>query len=121
LKKSSTKCRWSRQAELPTRYGRSPLRIQGPGAQEEAVALVRGDLKTKTARSVRVHSQCLTGDVFHVAALRLPRAARMSLKKIGQAPSGILVIFRRKPRIGLYEQARVLPTAGRRAWTRRGQ
>ncbi len=52
-------------AELPTRYGRFTIfGFKGRGPQEEAVALVRGNLKGRTAPLVRVHSQCLTGDVL---------------------------------------------------------
>jgi len=92
LKKSSTKAQMVAHAELPTRYGRFTIYgFKGPGAQEEAVALVRGDLKTKTAPLVRVHSQCLTGDVLTSLRCDCRAQLELSLKKIGQAPSGILV------------------------------
>ncbi len=52
-------------AALPTRYGRFTIYgFKGNGPQEEAVALVRGNLKGRSAPLVRVHSQCLTGDVL---------------------------------------------------------
>src|SRR2546422_592501 len=52
-------------AELPTRYGRFTIYgFEGSGPQEEAIALVRGNLKGRVAPLVRVHSQCLTGDVL---------------------------------------------------------
>src|SRR5580693_536861 len=79
-------------AELPTRYGRFTIYgFQGAGPQEEAVALVRGNVNGKTTPLVRVHSQCLTGDVL--ASLRCDCRAQLelSLKKISQAPSGILL------------------------------
>jgi GTP cyclohydrolase II len=94
-------------AELPTRYGRFTIYgFQGAGA-EEAVALVRGNVHTKTAPLVRVHSQCLTGDVL--ASLRCDCRAQLelSLKKIGQAPSGILVYLPQEGRgIGLMNKLR---------------
>jgi GTP cyclohydrolase II len=96
------------RAELPTRYGRFTIHgFQGRGPQEEGVALVRGNLKGKTPPLVRVHSQCLTGDVL--ASLRCDCRAQLelSMKKIGQAPSGILVYLPQEGRgIGLMNKLR---------------
>src|SRR5260370_10578841 len=95
-------------AELTPRYGR--LTIYGfkrRGPQEEAVALVRGKLNERTAPLVRVHSQCLTGDVL--ASLRCDCRAQLelSLNKIGQAPSGILLYLPQEGRgIGLMNKLR---------------
>jgi len=95
-------------AELPTRYGRFTIYgFKGRGPQEEAVALVRGKLNGKTAPLVRVHSQCLTGDVL--ASLRCDCRAQLelSLKKIGQVPSGILLYLPQEGRgIGLMNKLR---------------
>ena len=95
-------------AELPTRYGRFKIYgFEGNGLQEEAVALVRGRLNGKTAPLVRVHSQCLTGDVL--ASLRCDCRAQLelSLKKIGQASSGILLYLPQEGRgIGLMNKLR---------------
>jgi GTP cyclohydrolase II len=95
-------------AELPTRYGRFKIYgFEGNGPQEEAVALVRGKLNGKTAPLVRVHSQCLTGDVL--ASLRCDCRAQLelSLKKIGQASSGILLYLPQEGRgIGLMNKLR---------------
>jgi GTP cyclohydrolase II len=96
------------QAELPTRYGRFTIYgFQGAGPQEEAVALVRGHVYGKTPPLVRVHSQCLTGDVL--ASLRCDCRAQLelSLKKIGQAASGILLYLPQEGRgIGLMNKLR---------------
>src|ERR1700739_4444260 len=95
-------------AELPTRYGRFTIYgFQGTQPEEEAVALVRGNLNGKTAPLVRVHSQCLTGDVL--ASLRCDCRAQLelSLKKIGQASSGILLYLPQEGRgIGLMNKLR---------------
>jgi GTP cyclohydrolase II len=95
-------------AALPTRYGRFTIYgFEGNGPQEEAVALVRGNLNGKTAPLVRVHSQCLTGDVL--ASLRCDCRAQLelSLKKIGQASSGILLYLPQEGRgIGLMNKLR---------------
>jgi len=95
-------------AALPTRSGRFTIYgFKGRGPQEEAVALVRGKLSGNIAPLVRVHSQCLTGDVL--ASLRCDCRAQLelSLKKIGQASSGILLYLPQEGRgIGLMNKLR---------------
>lgn len=96
------------QADLPTRFGRFRIHgFKGRGPQDEAVALVRGKLNSKTAPLVRVHSQCLTGDVL--ASLRCDCRAQLelSLRKIAQAQSGILLYLPQEGRgIGLMNKLR---------------
>jgi GTP cyclohydrolase II len=95
-------------AALPTRYGRFAIYgFKGHGPLQEAVALVRGKVNGKTAPLVRVHSQCLTGDVL--ASLRCDCRAQLelSMKKIGQASSGILLYLPQEGRgIGLMNKLR---------------
>jgi GTP cyclohydrolase II len=96
------------EAELPTRYGRFTLYgFTGREPQEEAVVLVRGKLNGRTTPLVRVHSQCLTGDVL--ASLRCDCRAQLelSLRKVGQAPCGILLYLPQEGRgIGLMNKLR---------------
>src|ERR1700756_1574299 len=80
------------RAHLPTRYGRFTIYgFQGRGAQEEAVALVRGKLNGHTTPLVRVHSQCLTGDVLTSQRCDCRAQLELSMKKIGRASSGVLL------------------------------
>jgi GTP cyclohydrolase II len=96
------------QAELPTRYGRFTLYgFTGRGPQEEAVVLVRGKLNGRTAPLVRVHSQCLTGDVLTSLRCDCRAQLELSLKKIGQATCGILLYLPQEGRgIGLMNKLR---------------
>ncbi len=106
--KKSTSVQEIAQADLPTRYGRFTIYgFKGRGPQEEAVALVRGKLNGKTAPLVRVHSQCLTGDVLTSLRCDCRSQLELSLKKIGQAPSGILLYLPQEGRgIGLMNKLR---------------
>jgi len=95
-------------ANLPTRYGRFTIfGFQGCGKNEEVVALVRGKVNGKTAPLVRVHSQCLTGDVLTSLRCDCRSQLELSLKKIGQAQSGILLYLPQEGRgIGLMNKLR---------------
>jgi len=100
-------------AELPTRFGRFTIHgFRGAGPQDEAVAVVRGKLRgpfqsKKFIPLVRVHSQCLTGDVL--ASLRCDCRAQLelSLQQIGKSPAGILLYLPQEGRgIGLMNKLR---------------
>lgn len=96
------------QAELPTRYGRFRIfGFAGHGPKEEAVALVRGKVNGKSPPLVRVHSQCLTGDVLSSLRCDCRAQLELSLKKIGQAASGVLIYLPQEGRgIGLMNKLR---------------
>ena len=108
------------RAQLPTRFG--DFRVVGiegrPG--EEAVAILRGaidgtsreTLRTRKQRNgkaplVRVHSQCLTGDVFTSKRCDCRAQLEFSLKQIAKEPSGVLLYLPQEGRgIGLINKLR---------------
>ena len=96
------------RAALPTRYGRFTIfGFKGAGPQDEAIALVRGKLNGKAAPLVRVHSQCLTGDVLGSLRCDCRAQLELSLKKIGHVGSGILLYLPQEGRgIGLMNKLR---------------
>jgi len=96
------------KADLPTRYGRFTIYgFEGNGAQEEAIALVRGNLHGRVAPLVRVHSQCLTGNVLTSQRCDCRAQLELSMKKIGRAPSGVLLYLPQEGRgIGLMNKLR---------------
>jgi GTP cyclohydrolase II len=96
------------RAVLPTRYGQFTIYgFRGRGSKEEAVALVRGNVQGRKAPLVRVHSQCLTGDVLTSLRCDCRAQLELSLKKIAQAPAGILLYLPQEGRgIGLMNKLR---------------
>ncbi len=102
-------------ADFPTRWGH--FRILGfegitqPGdptrkAIESAVALVMGDLYTQPP-IVRIHSQCLTGDVFHSLRCDCHDQLHLALRRIAEEGAGILLYEQQEGRgIGLMAKLR---------------
>ena len=93
-------------ADFPTRWG--AFRILGfegePGAEgrpETAVALVMGDIRS-TPPLVRIHSQCLTGDVFGSLRCDCRQQLEMALAMIADQGAGVLLYEQQEGRgIGL--------------------
>ena len=108
-------------AEFPTRWGkfriygfRAQTAHDGDGRIEEAVALVMGDVHSAPPL-VRVHSQCLTGDVFHSLRCDCRQQLELSLSMIAEEGAGILIYEQQEGRgIGLMAklQAYELQDAG---------
>jgi len=70
-------------------------------AKEEAVALVMGDIHSAPPL-VRIHSQCLTGDVFHSMRCDCRQQLELALSLITQAGAGVLIYEQQEGRgIGL--------------------
>jgi GTP cyclohydrolase II len=88
------------EADFPTRWGH--FRIMGfESGGEEAVALVMGDL-AKAPPLVRIHSQCLTGDVFGSLRCDCRQQLELALSQIAAAAAGVLVYEQQEGRgIGL--------------------
>jgi GTP cyclohydrolase II len=102
----STSAKQLASADFPTRWGH--FRIYGfrlnpvAGAKpEEAVALVMGDVHASPPL-VRIHSQCLTGDVFGSLRCDCRQQLEMALGMIAQEGVGILIYEQQEGRgIGL--------------------
>ena len=96
------KARVVARAQLPTSFGRfTVFGISGRKASEEAVAIQHGRLRGK-APLVRVHSQCLTGDVFTSERCDCRAQLEFSLRQIAKEPAGVLLYLPQEGRgIGL--------------------
>jgi 3,4-dihydroxy 2-butanone 4-phosphate synthase/GTP cyclohydrolase II len=88
---------------LPTDYGEFELhlyRSQLDGSHH--LALVKGKISSTTPTLVRVHSECLTGDVFGSRRCDCGNQLHAALKQISEAGNGVLVYMRQEGRgIGL--------------------
>jgi GTP cyclohydrolase II len=97
------------EANFPTRFG--AFRIYGFRGKygdrtEEAVVLKMGDL-TGAAPLVRIHSQCLTGDVFHSLRCDCRAQLELSLQTIAAEARGLLIYEHQEGRgIGLLNKLR---------------
>jgi len=87
-------------AKLPTEYGDFTSIVYECKKGLHHIALVKGDLKDKDIL-VRVHSECLTGDVFHSSRCDCKHQLDMALKMIAEE-GGVLLYLRQEGRgIGL--------------------
>ncbi|MCW4025104.1 MAG: bifunctional diaminohydroxyphosphoribosylaminopyrimidine deaminase/5-amino-6-(5-phosphoribosylamino)uracil reductase RibD [Candidatus Bathyarchaeota archaeon] len=88
-------------AKFPTKFGNFDLYAFSDKGSEPHLALVRGQLQNKKI-PVRIHSQCLTGDVF--GSLRCDCRSQLedSLRILGKESAGMLIYLRQEGRgIGL--------------------
>ena len=95
------------KAALPSRFGKfTILGVEGRGPEETAVVLRHGR-PNGAVPLVRIHSQCLTGDVLASERCDCRAQLELSLRKIVKAPSGILLYLPQEGRgIGLMNKLR---------------
>lgn len=96
------------EAKLPTRYGEfTAIAYKSVVDADEHVALISGDISGEEPVLVRVHSECLTGDVF--GSLRCDCGAQISLamESIAKEGQGVFLYMRQEGRgIGLHNKIR---------------
>ena len=89
--------------KMPTEYGDFDLylyrsRVDG----QHHLALVRGDVTGKEKVLVRVHSECLTGDVFGSCRCDCGPQLHQAMRQVSEAGQGVIVYMRQEGRgIGL--------------------
>jgi len=96
------------EARLPTAHGE--FRIIGyrnDVDHAEHIALVLGDPPSAPAALVRMHSRCLTGDVFHSRRCDCGWQLQRALELVGEAGAGVIVYLDQEGRgIGLLNKLR---------------
>jgi 3,4-dihydroxy 2-butanone 4-phosphate synthase / GTP cyclohydrolase II len=95
-------------ARMPTSFGEFTIYgYEVPVTGEHHVALVKGDVCQEDAVLVRVHSECLTGDVFHSRRCDCGDQLDYALRKIGEEGVGVVLYLRQEGRgIGLLNKIR---------------
>ncbi|MFZ5646520.1 MAG: bifunctional 3,4-dihydroxy-2-butanone-4-phosphate synthase/GTP cyclohydrolase II [Bacillota bacterium] len=95
-------------AKLPTKYGQfTAVAYESLLDGKGHIALVRGDLSKMEAPLVRVHSECLTGDVFGSERCDCGDQLEAAMNMIGREGAGVLLYMRQEGRgIGLLNKIR---------------
>ncbi len=100
----------SGRVSMPSRFTDTPFDLHGYVSKldgTEHVALVYGNVQNKKNVLVRVHSECLTGDVLHSARCDCGEQLDVALAKIVEEESGVLVYLKQEGRgIGLVNKIR---------------
>jgi len=96
------------QANMPTRYGEFKLNVyENTMDNKEHIALVKGEWKDDEVVPVRVHSECLTGDVFHSLRCDCGDQLHNALRMIEKEGKGVLLYMRQEGRgIGLINKVK---------------
>jgi 3,4-dihydroxy 2-butanone 4-phosphate synthase/GTP cyclohydrolase II len=94
------------EAKLPTPYGEfTVIAYKSQTDPAEHLALVMGDVATDDPVLVRVHSQCLTGDVFHSLRCDCGEQVEMAMKRIASEGRGVVLYMRQEGRgIGIHNK-----------------
>lgn len=96
------------EVRLPTDFGEfTAIAYTNEVDDKEHVALVKGTINPDEPVLVRVHSECLTGDVFHSHRCDCGPQLASALKQIDENGSGVLLYMRQEGRgIGLINKLR---------------
>ncbi len=88
-------------AKLPTEFGEFTIFVY-PEEQKEHLALVKGDPQNKENVLVRIHSECLTGEVFHSLKCDCREQLMTSLNHLKKEKEGMIIYLRQEGRgVGL--------------------
>ncbi len=96
------------EARLPTEFGEFRVYAYTNDVdRREHVALVKGEVSGEEDVLVRMHSECLTGDVFHSQRCDCGQQLHTSLRAIEKEGKGVLVYMKQEGRgIGLLNKIR---------------
>ncbi len=94
------------EAKLPTEYGEFKiLAYKSDMDADQHVALIMGDIEADEPVLVRVHSECLTGDVFGSLRCDCGEQIDMALEMIAREKRGVLLYMRQEGRgIGIHNK-----------------
>src|SRR5881409_2786538 len=88
------------QARLPTRYGNFRIHaFVSPFTGEEHVALAKGKVAGKRDVLVRLHSGCVSGDVFGSERCDCGQPLDAAMKRLGPASERVLLYLAQEGRV----------------------
>lgn len=94
-------------AQLPTEFGEFTIHVFENGLGGTHVAMVRGEIGDGENVLARVHSSCLTGDIFHSARCDCGEQLHAALQRISDEGRGVLLYLNQEGRgIGLANKIR---------------
>ena len=95
-------------AHLPTEWGEFQIAAyRSLTSEEEFIALFRGEMRRDIPTLVRIHSQCLTGDVFGSTKCDCGRQLHRTMQMIQQEGRGAIVYQQQEGRgIGIVNKIR---------------
>lgn len=94
-------------SKLPTKYGEFDCQVYVNNDGIEHICLVKGDVSGGDSVLCRIHSECLTGEVFSSSKCDCKQQLEAALSSIGRAQCGILIYLRQEGRgIGLGNKIR---------------
>ncbi len=96
------------EAKLPTKYGRfTALAYKSDIDPDEQLALVMGDVSAEESVLVRVHSECVTGDVFSSLRCDCGEQIALAMQAIADEGRGVFLYMRQEGRgIGFHNKIR---------------
>jgi len=96
------------EAKLPTRYGEfTAIAYKSDIDPDEHLALVLGDISTEEPVLVRVHSECVTGDVFGSLRCDCGGQIALAMQSIASEGRGVFLYMRQEGRgIGFHNKIR---------------
>jgi 3,4-dihydroxy 2-butanone 4-phosphate synthase/GTP cyclohydrolase II len=96
------------EAKLPTKYGEfTAIAYKSDIDPDEHLALVMGDISTEEPVLVRVHSECLTGDVFNSLRCDCGEQVALAMQSIAAKGRGVFLYMRQEGRgIGFHNKIR---------------
>jgi len=96
------------EAKLPTKYGEFvAVAYKSIVDPAEHIALVKGDVSGDEAVLVRVHSECLTGDVFGSLRCDCGEQIKLAMERISEEGKGVFLYMRQEGRgIGFHNKLR---------------
>ena len=90
---------------LQTKKGNFIIRVYKDVLNQETVVFYTSGLDVSKKVLLRVHSECLTGDIFHSCKCDCGDQLNVSLDKIQESKNGMLIYLRQEGRgIGLFEK-----------------